>query len=324
MMLRKFVMALCVAVVTFSLIEIASAGYFVNLSALAGYYQTCPCAVSSGGAVSLQGASSASGGLFHTYLYTGGTAATMNNITSTFNPDTAATSMNASGQMAIMGLFAPVSGDLYSGGLGGTVTTYQIGASNTFSMGINSHGDEGGYYINTSNSVAPWYPYVDIGGTTYALNQPASDEPYYTAWGAGITALNTNGQAVGFSTPGNPEDMNAAVWTYTVSGGSVTSQTATNIQALVHSQYPTALSSELVAINNSGDAVGQWSTSYVPGILLSAVNGSFIYNVGSSTFTSLGDLLVGGAEKPSSTHGAGMSWSHQRFRGSGRLHRQQR
>jgi hypothetical protein len=62
-----------------------------------------------------------------------------------------------------------------------------------------------------------------------------------------------------------------------------------------------------VAINSSGDAVGQWSTSYVPGILLSAVNGSFIYNVGSSTFTSLGDLLVGSAEKPSSTHGAGMS-----------------
>ena len=174
-------------------------------------------------------------------------------------------------------------------------------------MGIDSHGDEGGYYINTSNSIAPWYPFVYIGGTTYPLNQPASDEPYYTAWGAGITALNTNGQAVGFSTPGNPEDMNAAVWTYAVSGGSVTSQTATNIQALVRAQYPTAVSSELVAINSSGTAVGQWSSTYMPGILLSAESGSFIYNVGNSTFTSLGGLLVGNAGKPSSTHGAGMS-----------------
>jgi hypothetical protein len=113
-------------------------------------------------------------------------------------------------------------------------------------------------------------------------------------YGAGVVAMNTSGQAVGFFTPGvAPPPVNAAVWTYTVSGGSLTSQTATDIQSLVVNQFGTALSSTLLSINNSGEAVGQWSSTHTTAIGLTSENGAFLYNVNTQAVTSLGSLLVG-------------------------------
>ena len=122
------------------------------------------------------------------------------------------------------------------------------------------------------------------------MNRPATD--IYTADGAGIVALNTAGQAVGFSTP-YAGTVNAAVWTYTISGGSVVSQTATDIHSQVTAQFPTAETSTLLAINSSGKAVGQWCATAAGAIGLGNEGGAFLYNVNSSTFTSLGSLLVG-------------------------------
>ena len=154
-----------------------------DLSAMASYYQAYPCSVNSSGAVSLEGYSSSLNNYYQTYLYTGGTAGTMNNITSAFTGTTVTTAnaMNESGQIAAMGITS-YPGYLYSGGLSGSLTTYQVGTYKTFSMGIDSLGDECGYY-NLGSGSATYCPYVYAGGLTYALNRPATD--VYTGGGAG-------------------------------------------------------------------------------------------------------------------------------------------
>ena len=107
-------------------------------------------------------------------------------------------------------------------------------------------------------------------------------------------ALNTSGQAVGVAATGGPADAHAAVWTYTISGGSVTSQTATDLQPAVTAAFPTALSSNLVSINSSGLAVGEWG----PGggtVLVGLANpgGAFTYNVNTETVTPLPGFYIG-------------------------------
>jgi hypothetical protein len=88
----------------------------------------------------------------------------------------------------------------------------------------------------------------------------------------------------------------------------VTAQTATDIKSLVQAHYPSALTSDLVAINSSGNAVGSWSsTGYGSSLNLGSVTGSFIYNVGTPGFTSLGSLLVGSPDPGTLDYQAGLS-----------------
>ena len=215
----------------------------------------------------MQGESSAHPtSLYQPYVYTGGSSPALSNISPLFSSYTGTTlgcPMNASGQMTVDGLGGG-NGYLYSGGTNGTVTAYQYNSCSTVSLAINNAGAVGGYYIN-STGAAPWFPYVYSGGSIYALNRAAGDD--YTTDGAGIVALNTSGQAVGFCTPQNLL-IEASVWTYTISGGSVTSQTVTDIYSQIHAQYPTADSSTMLGINSSGIAVGQWSASYTNAIAL--------------------------------------------------------
>ncbi len=281
----------------------------IDLSAMAplNYYNAIPDGINPSGVVTMQGYSStfhSAGAYYHTYLYTGGTAGTLADITSKFTSITTACPMNASGQMAVLGLGGGV-GYSYTGGTSGSVTTYKYSTYATDSLAIDSAGEEAGYWINSGNNNR-WTPMVYTGGTAYGLNLPTGDG--YTSDGAGIDALNGNGQAVGFTTPGNPPGIQAAVWTYTISGGTVTSQTATDIKSAIVAQYPSAISSDLLAINSSGNAVGSWSsTGYGSSLNLSSVTGSFIYNVGTPGFTSLGSLLVGSPEAGTLNYEAGLS-----------------
>jgi hypothetical protein len=295
MIWRYFATALCLAFLTFTLVGIARAGYFTDVSAMAplNYYGALPCGVNSSGAVSLQGESSAhTTSLYQPYVYTGGSNPMVSDIFPLFSSYTSITygcPMNAGGQMAVVGVGGGY-GYLYSGGTNGTVTAYQNGTYNTMSLAINNAGMEGGYFVSSA-ATAPWFPYVYAGGSVYPLNRPATD--VYSEYGAGIVALNASGQAVGFSTPYALPLASAAVWTYTISGGSVASQTATDVGSQVTAQFPTAESSTLLAINGSGNAVGQWSASWTTSIALGNESGAFLYNVNHSTVTSLGSLLVG-------------------------------
>ena len=307
-MLRNCVSAFCVASLVLASVAVASAGYFTDLGAMAplNNYNAIPDGINSGGAVSMQGYSSAyhaNNQYYHVYLYTGGTAPTLSDITSAFTNITSGNAMNGSGQMAVEGVGSGY-GYLYSGG---TVTSYKYsGTYSTVSTAINANGDVGGYYINTAGGSITMTPMVYSGGTAYGLNVPAGD----TTYGADILALNTSGQAVGGTDPASgaaPPGLQAAVWTYTISGGSVASQTATDIGSLVRAQYPSAQTSALLAINSSGIAVGSWTTTYTSSLILSGLSGSFIYNVATQGFTSLGSLLVGSPFPGSLSHEAGQS-----------------
>ncbi len=307
MISRHILTALCLACLTFSFVGVARADYFTNISAMAplDYYNAIPDGVSSSGAVSMQGYSStyhSTNQYYHVYVYSGGTAARLTDITSAFTGITTADPMNQSGQMAVEGIGSGHA-YLYSGGSSGTVTAYQNGTYNTVSLAVNNAGAEGGYFV-TSAATAPWFPYVYSGGSVYALNRPATD--VFTYGGAGIVALNTSGQAVGFSTP-YAATVDATIWTYTISGGSVTSQTATDINSQVTAQFPTAETSTLLAINSSGNAVGQWCATSTGTIGLGKEGGAFLYNVYSSTFTSLGSLLVGSPFPGTLSNEAGQS-----------------
>ena len=237
-MLRYCVSVFGVASLVLAFAGIASAGYFADLSAMAplDYYNAIPDAINNSGAVSMQGYSStyhSTGMYYHTYLYTGGTAGTVNDISSLFtgNLFLTADAMNASGQMAAEGEGGY--GYLYGGGTNGIVTSYKYAGGSTGSLAINANGDVGGYYINSSGTTFRTTPIVYTGGTSYALNLPTGDIYNSNPAGAGIVALNTSGQAVGISNPSggvNPPSIQGAVWTYTISGGSVTSQTATDIR----------------------------------------------------------------------------------------------
>ena len=308
-MLRHCASAFGAASLVLASVAVAPAGYFTDIGAMAplNNYNAIPDGINASGAVSMQGYSSAyhaNNQYYHVYLYTGGTAPIVSDITSAFTNVTIATAnaLNGSGQMAVEGIGGGY-GYLYSGGTSGTVTSYQYGAYSTVSEAINAKGDEGGYYINTAGSTSRMTPTIYTGGSAYALNLPTGDT---NGPGAGILALNTNGQAVGFSDPATG-NIQGALWTYTISGGSVASQTATDIGSLVQAEYPSALTSELWAINSSGNAVGSWCANWTSGLTLSSIGGSFIYNVGNHSVTSLGRLLVGSPSPGSLSHGAGQS-----------------
>ncbi len=223
-MFRNFTIVLAVLS-----LAVLGAGYaqatsvFLDLSAMSGYVQGFPTGINSSGVVTFQGTNTAGLSLTeNTYIYTGGTNGTVVNISSLFTAyatHTGAAPMNASGQIAI----DPVGSDygiLYSGGTNGTVTAYRDSSNTTFSLGINNNGDESGFYLSASVHM----PYVYTGGTVYPLHSASGDSDTYTSpGGCSIVALNTSGQAVGLAATGSVPDAHAAVWTYTISGGSVTS-----------------------------------------------------------------------------------------------------
>ena len=99
---------------------------FYDLSGLAGDTAAYPAGVNGAGQVSLVGYFGTSN-YYHQYLYTGGTAGTMDNINSSFTTGkTFSNAINGSGQMAVNGV---VKAWLYSGGTGGTVTKSSTAAT---------------------------------------------------------------------------------------------------------------------------------------------------------------------------------------------------
>ena len=117
-------------------------------------------------------------------------------------------------------------------------------------------------------------------------------------------ALNTSGQAVGCAQSGNPLTSDAAVWTYTVSGGSMSAQTLTDIQVYglagnspsgAAAAYPSVQSSVALAVNSSGQVLVAASNSIQStslSLLQNGVTATFLYNIGTETFTSLGGLQI--------------------------------
>ena len=144
----------------------------------------------------------------------------MTDITSVFNNPLriGSTNMNASGQfVACQTSTLPYGqGWLYSGGTATSLTQYPTGTYSTYSVGINNNADTAGFYKATSGGSVPMSAFVRTGGTYYHLNDNGG------AYGSCIDALNTSGQAVGWLQADLRPRPHAEVWTYTISGGSLT------------------------------------------------------------------------------------------------------
>ena len=276
-MIRVATIVLSVALAASAAVAFADGHYFVDLSALSGYQTANPCSVNSSGEVT--GIYLASPATDHLFLYTGATTGTMNDLTSDFitSGGLISSAINDSGQLAVN---RTISGWLYSGGLGGTATL--LPGTETSATDINSQGVIGGDQLSGSIRA----PIIYTGGTVYPLNSP------FAGITATIMAINSSGQAVGYNknTPVKngalmPEGMFATVWTYTISGGSVASQSATDISSYLSAALSDNEASQAYAINGSGQVVGDWSTTY--GANQSQMTGSFLYNTSTHAVASL-------------------------------------
>jgi hypothetical protein len=203
----------------------------------------------------------------------------MNDLTSDFitSGGLISSAINDSGQLAVNRI---ISGWLYSGGLTGTATL--LPGNETSATAINSEGDIGGDQL--SGSVRA--PIIYSGGTVYPLNSP------FAGISSTILALNSGGQAVGINknTPvqagvPKPEGMFATVWTYSISGGSIASQSATDISPYLSAALTGCEASQAYAINNAGQAVGDWSTLYAAN--QGQMTGAFLFNTSTDAVTSL-------------------------------------
>ena len=206
-MLQRCAVMLGVSCLLFLVAQSVSATYIVDLSAVDGSYtQGSPEAVNSSGQVTGFAYSS------HTFLYTGGSTGTMNNMGSFFSGgQNAGTAINNGGQMTVT---AGGSSCFYSGGLAGTKTSFP--GTTTLPFAIDASGNVSGRTVVSSVTA----PCLYNGGSLYTMSN------VYSAGGAAAD-FNENGQAVGYVlyTPGSPAPTtaNATYWTYTISGGAISS-----------------------------------------------------------------------------------------------------
>ena len=240
-------------------------------------------------------------GYFDIDYYPGGAAGTMTNVNALFNNSSTsyAGAMNDSGQFTAYVVFpGPHQGWLDSGG---TVTNFGVtSAASTLSLAINSNGDEG--------DAACRLPVTRLGLCLHRRDM-LSVEFRRSHLHATITALNTSGQAVGWADTGDgvgvpPHD--AEVWSYTISGGSLVSQSTTDLQFNgLATAYPGVQSSQALAINSSGTVVigaSDSASDAVPNI----DTAYFLYNMNTRAFTSLGSLMlydpIGATTSPGGGH----------------------
>ncbi len=263
----------------------------VDISATDANAKAWPTGVCASGAVVMQGMQT-SGSYYDIDYYPGGATGTMTKINSLFNNGSQfyAGAMNDSGQATVYKVaLGGHQGWLYSGGT--TATSFNVlydgvnSAAGTLSAGIDSAGDIAGTYQATNTSA--YQGFVRIGGVSYTLNPPGSNPGPAT-----ITALNTQGQAVGWLTAGSPPTHFADVWSYTISGGTLVSQTATDLQSHgLATAYPGVQSSQALAINSSGTVV----VGAAIGSLVSCPNDDtayFLYNMSTQAYTPLGNFML--------------------------------
>jgi hypothetical protein len=294
-MRNQCTIVLAVLSMMLSIAGIASAGYFVDISALATNGAGLPCGVNASGAVT--------GGAFNTgspawkpFLYTGGPAGTMNNIAAQFpaNTNIFGTAINDNGQMAAIA--TPFNGYYYTGGTSGSATIIvEPGKSNgTFPDAINNAGDVAGMGKLSTNANVPFLRTNN--GTMYNLGMPTVHPAGATYTYGTVSGLNPSGGYAGgasnLSVNMIPTAFDATVWQYTISSGTMTS-TGTDIAPYLpgySSNQPSSLfnTSFVLSINDAGQAVGETALNY--GVFESETNDTFYYNASTQTAISLSAL----------------------------------
>jgi probable HAF family extracellular repeat protein len=258
----------------------ATPSYFTDLSALTDNYRNAfPTGISSDRAVSMQGFSAAiPTGYFHTYLYTGGTTIH----------------------------------EFYTGGVSGTVTPVPAPPNGLppYTYSIDNAGEIGGGATNSTG----WHSaFIYSGGTSYALTAPTGiPHPEY---GSGdVVGLSPNGAyAVGtwiYGADASPPPIptNCAAYWRPIGGSWANGGTITDISSVAWGGGTSYISSVALAVNNAGQVVvGHGPLGDVGGQLsVNDCTGFDIFQIGSSTLTSLGNLMFSTLAAVSLTQNAGL------------------
>ena len=180
------------------------------------------------------------------FLYTGGTTGSMNDLTADFITSGGLIKQRHQRQRPTGGQSDHLRLALRRRAHG---TATLLPGDETLAIAINSQGDIGGDQYQPTGDYR--VPIVYSGGTVYQLNAP------HAGISSTILALNSSGQACGI----NRNGMCATVWTYAISGGSIASQSATDISPYLSAALTGYEASQAYAINDSGDVVGDWSTN---------------------------------------------------------------
>ena len=262
-----------IVLVVFSLVlsgaaSASASDYFTDLSALNGYATSTPFSVNSNGAVvGVVGPFPATDPTDDSFLYTGGLMYNISSkITTTPGTTDLGAAINDSGQVVGFGVNTgpgsnsnPLGATVLTGGPTGTTSLIHYTASGytTYPFAIDNSGVVGG----SATKLTDGFGFLYSGGTFYNMGFPVNAAGTYSA--ATICGFNnSNGQAAGIAnyapttTPTTPATHDAAVWTYSMVGGVVTSPVATDITPSFrgYSTDPNTndvMSSFALAINNS-------------------------------------------------------------------------
>ncbi len=279
---------------------VGSAAAFVDLSANVGYGWCTPFDVNANDGDAVVGFGL---GSYKAFLYTGGTAGSMYDLSANFpGAQSTCLAINSSGQIAA-GANPPTNGYYYTGGTSGTSTALLLPGNGTGGNRATDIDDLGNVVGYAKNSSGAQVAFVYSGGSMYELPRPTSplDPPYVgvtgnpvTGYGQGkaigASAFNSHGQVVGYAQyqpDGIPLPLplnHAVIWNYSITGG-VLNATATDINASVGNS---ASGSSALAINNEGQVFGQYNGG--PGLIPSNAANTYLYNINTNAFTDLGAL----------------------------------
>jgi probable HAF family extracellular repeat protein len=292
-MFLRLTMVFCLSGCLLAGAQASAAGYFSDISASDGSYTAgIPLSVNSSGAVTGDGVYS---GANRAFLYTGGTAGMIYNISAQIGPYTISpNSIDDTGRIAAGTALPRNNAYLYSGGTNGASTLLAFGTNLSYAAtSFNQNGDVLGFAKNTAGIQTA---FLYSGGTMYDLGG-LSGVPYPNR-GRGVIGANDNGYAVGFASyeaePSGTQPPpfpvgHAVVWNYSLTGGVLTT-TLTDFDAYIGAN---GNGSAAYSINRSNYVVGQVGTSSLPiGTTAGPASGNpaFYYHIGDTTATSMGGL----------------------------------
>jgi hypothetical protein len=285
-----------------------AAGVFVDINSFNNQsnrdlraYPTGVSPLSAGGGVVLQGAQNLTANpvpYYDSCYYSGGTSGVMSNLSSTlvagsvtFNRSDG-DAMNQNGDFTNSVIQNTPQVQWLTTNHGTNTTYYDnvpTGAGNAIrGIGIDSNDDICGMYTGRPGTTYGAYPYISInkGGGSFATYTPTST---YDSWATAMTTPTTSGgvasgRVAGFACPTQDQ---AEVWSYSISGGTMTS-TVTDLEDPLSDVDPSLTCSGAIAINSSGQVV--IAAAGGDGALeasITACTAGFLYNMNTQTFTSL-------------------------------------
>lgn len=224
------------------------------------------------------------------FTYSGGTSGAVTDLGTLLWAGSGTTDMcsgqaiNAAGQIAAASWPGQFHGFLYSGGANGTSQELLLPGDNTGNNSANAVNDLGQVVGSAALPASSAAAFLDSGGTMYDLGIPQTGPAtnYYSS----TTDFNSHGQVVGFVVNSNsptPLGNEAAVWSYTLTGGTLNVTSMADIDPALGNHH----SSVALSVNNAGYVVGNYQGAgdgVGPGVP------TFLYNINTGTFRDLGGL----------------------------------